>query len=263
MTHTEDDKTLDEMEQNLNDLDPNDLHTETKKDDDSSKEDEDDSNADDKADDTNPDDKSDDDKSDDDWEDDDKWDDPNPDKDEEQKKEDKKTWVKKLLSQRNESREEAKALKEELAEANERLEKIKKWELDDDFDDDADKDLALIDAKQDVKLVQRDINKVEKGIDKTRTSELEDFMTANPDLDDLKDDITKFAKENPNLSMDNVSKLVIAETDPTRLLDEQQINKLKWGLKVWGRDNKTTTSKPSIDTMNTDQMEAELESQFG
>ena len=170
--------------------------------------------------------------------------------------------VKKLLSQRNAARDEVKEYKKELDTANERIKKILAWDDDEEFDNDADRDLALIDAKQDAKLIERDIKKVEKKMDTDRTSELSDFMSDNPDLKDLETEIETFAKENPNLSMNHIRKIVLSDSDPLKLVDQQTKNKMKGWFDAWWKTVTTATSNKSVDDMSTAELEAELENQF-
>lgn len=161
----------------------------------------------------------------------------------------KLTGVQKLLHQRSELRQDNDRLKTELEEAREQLRKLKAWELDSEFFDaawevDAEKKSeAIQDAKIKNMLIERDYNQSNNRITNSREVELAQFFIENPDLWDIKSDIIDYAERHKDLDIEDVKYLVLSRVDPTRLLDQQTRNKLKWWFDIpW--DTYVPDSKP-------------------
>jgi len=105
-----------------------------------------------------------------------------------------------------------------------------------------------------------------KAIDTTdetkRNAEIEEFFAKNPDLSAKKTEITDLANAYPNLPMDQVNKLRIANTDPVNLLSEQDLNKIKWGYNLAWKFDKTKVAWKKPDDMSNEELENELNQQF-
>jgi hypothetical protein len=87
-------------------------------------------------------------------------------------------------------------------------------------------------------------------------AEIWEFLNANPELLSNKQEIMDLAKSYPNLPMDQVQKLRFANTNPSKLMTEQDINKFRWWFNMAGNFDRAgnATSDPTKMT------DAELES---
>lgn len=163
-------------------------------------------------------------------------------KEEEQKPEDKEKKtpesIKKLLHQRSELRQDNDRLNSELAEAKELIRKLRSWELDSEFKnsegevDLEKKEEAIQDASFNSKMIERELNNSNRAISNTRETELAKFFIDNPDLNDVRDEITSYANAHKDLDIEDIRYLVLSKIDPTRLLDEQTKNKLSGNYSI-------------------------------
>lgn len=105
-------------------------------------------------------------------------------------------------------------------------------------------------------------NSIDSVDETTRAEEIGEFLNKNPELIANKDEIMELAKSYPTLPMEQVKKLRIAETDPLKLLSEQDVNKIKWGYNLaWKFDWSKVNWKDPKD-MNDDELEKSLQDTF-
>ena len=146
--------------------------------------------------------------------------------------------IKKLLHQRSELRQDNDRLNSELAEAKELIRKLRSWELDSEFKnsegevDLEKKEEAIQDASFNSKMIERELNNSNRVISNTRETELAKFFIDNPDLNDVRDEITSYANAHKDLDIEDIRYLVLSKIDPTRLLDEQTKNKLSGNYSI-------------------------------
>lgn len=146
--------------------------------------------------------------------------------------------IKKLLHQRSELRQDNDRLNSELAEAKELIRKLRSWELDSEFKnsegevDLEKKEEAIQDASFNSKMIERELNNSNRAISNTRETELAKFFIDNPDLNDVRDEITSYANAHKDLDIEDIRYLVLSKIDPTRLLDEQTKNKLSGNYSI-------------------------------
>ena len=146
--------------------------------------------------------------------------------------------IKKLLHQRSELRQDNDRLNSELAEAKELIRKLRSWELDSEFKnsegevDLEKKEEAIQDASFNSKMIERELNNSNRTINTTRETELAKFFIDNPDLNDVRDEITSYANAHKDLDIEDIRYLVLSKIDPTRLLDEQTKNKLSGNYSI-------------------------------
>lgn len=192
-------------------------------------------------------------------------------KEEEQKPEDKEKKtpesIKKLLHQRSELRQDNDRLNSELAEAKELIRKLRSWELDSEFKnsegevDLEKKEEAIQDASFNSKMIERELNNSNRAISNTRETELAKFFIDNPDLNDVRDEITSYANAHKDLDIEDIRYLVLSKIDPTRLLDEQTKNKLSGNYSIpWkSYDWKDEQKEEDYNTMSLDKMQKLIE----
>jgi len=185
----------------------------------------------------------------------------------ESKKEPSKN-IKKLLNQRNEAREEVKNLKDEVKKKDERIKKLENWELDDEFKDEdwevdeVKRDRALIKAENEKLIIERELSKSTKDLDNERNQKLAEFIDKNPDLSEIKDDIKAYAEKHQEMDIDDIATLIIAKSDPLKLLDEQTKNKLKGGYWLGWKDKSIDNNKKGVENMSDEELESELTKQY-
>lgn len=175
--------------------------------------------------------------------------------------------IKKLLHQRSELRQDNDRLNAELAEAKELIRKLRSWELDSEFKnsdgelDEAKKNEAIQDASFNSKIIERELNNSNKSLDSTRELEMAKFLVENPDLVDVKEELTAYANAHKDLDIEDIKYLVLSKIDPTRLLDEQTKNKLSgnysipWKSYDWKEENKEEDPKK----MSLDKLQKKVE----
>jgi HD-like signal output (HDOD) protein len=78
-------------------------------------------------------------------------------------------------------------------------------------------------------IIERELSKSTKDLDNERNQKLAEFIDKNPDLSEIKDDIKAYAEKHQEMDIDDIATLIIAKSDPLKLLDEQTKNKLKGG----------------------------------
>ena len=175
--------------------------------------------------------------------------------------------IKKLLHQRSELRQDNDRLNAELAEAKELIRKLRSWELDSEFKnaewelDEAKKNEAIQDASFNSKIIERELNNSNKSLDTNRELEMAKFLVENPDLVDVKEELTAYANAHKDLDIEDIKYLVLSKIDPTRLLDEQTKNKLSgnysipWKSYDWKEENKEEDPKK----MSLDKLQKKVE----
>ena len=125
-----------------------------------------------------------------------------------------------------------------MAEAKELIRKLRSWELDSEFKnsegevDLEKKEEAIQDASFNSKMIERELNNSNRAISNTRETELAKFFIDNPDLNDVRDEITSYANAHKDLDIEDIRYLVLSKIDPTRLLDEQTKNKLSGNYSI-------------------------------
>lgn len=175
--------------------------------------------------------------------------------------------IKKLLHQRSELRQDNDRLKTELDEAKELIRKLRSWELDSEFKnsdwevDEAKKNEAIQDASFNSKIIERELNNSNKNLDSNRESEMAKFLLDNPDLVDVKDELTAYANAHKDLDIEDIKYLVLSKIDPTRLLDEQTKNKLSGNYSIpWkSYDWKEETKEEDPKKMSLDKLQKKVE----
>lgn len=175
--------------------------------------------------------------------------------------------IKKLLHQRSELRQDNDRLKTELDEAKELIRKLRSWELDSEFKnsdwevDEAKKNEAIQDASFNSKIIERELNNSNKNLDNNRESEMAKFLLDNPDLVDVKDELTAYANAHKDLDIEDIKYLVLSKIDPTRLLDEQTKNKLSGNYSIpWkSYDWKEEAKEEDPKKMSLDKLQKKVE----
>lgn len=95
-----------------------------------------------------------------------------------------------------------------------------------------------------------------------RTAEIGDFFAENPELLANKGEIMDLANAYPTLPMDQVNKLRIANTDPTKLLSEQDVNKIKWWFNLAWKFDRTKVAGKATKDMTDEELESSLNDTF-
>lgn len=175
--------------------------------------------------------------------------------------------IKKLLHQRSELRQDNDRLKTELDEAKELIRKLRSWELDSEFKnaegelDEAKKNEAIQDASFNSKIIERELNNSNKNLDSNRELEMAKFLVDNPDLVDVKEELTAYANAHKDLDIEDIKYLVLSKIDPTRLLDEQTKNKLSGNYSIpWkSYDWKEETKEEDPKKMSLDKLQKKVE----
>lgn len=105
-------------------------------------------------------------------------------------------------------------------------------------------------------------NAIDTTDETKRTAEIWDFFAKNPELLANKSEIMDLANAYPALPMDQVNKLRVANTDPMKLLTEQDVNKIKWWFNLAGKFDKTRVAGKKAQDMSDDELEASLNDTF-
>lgn len=98
--------------------------------------------------------------------------------------------------------------------------------------DEAKKNEAIQDASFNSKIIERELNNSNKNLDSNRELEMAKFLVDNPDLVDVKEELTAYANAHKDLDIEDIKYLVLSKIDPTRLLDEQTKNKLSGNYSI-------------------------------
>lgn len=201
--------------------------------------------------------------------------DPNPKKEWDPDKKEVPDSIKTLLSKKNEEKrlkvealETVKKQSDKIAELEKTIADLKNPKEDDTMSDEernqklqeAISRKAIAEEKKEEAL---DKSKTIETIDETkRTAELWDFFTKNPELLANKQEIMDLANAYPTLPMDQVHKLRTANTDPLKLLSEQDVNKIKWGFNLAWKFDTSKGAKKDPKDMNDEELEKSLQDQF-
>lgn len=159
--------------------------------------------------------------------------------------------IQKLLSQRRAANERADALEAENKQLNDRIAELE-----------AKKDLtpeeqeALLDAKMDKKLNERDLKFEQRQQEREIKREFSDFMSNHPELSSHKADFEKAKQNHPNLSMDQIHLLWLQENNPEGI--SQMFSQKKQGYGVAWHGGVSGWANKSYESMS----DAELESQI-
>jgi hypothetical protein len=125
------------------------------------------------------------------------------------------------------------ALKQELAEKEAEIEKLRQsngWEINED----------LINSIVEKKLAEAQSKQELDQSDKA-------FYQQNPNAQEYKDDIQSMSEQHPTLSLDAIYKLVLADKNPSALLDEATKNKMSHKDSLKGRDVNWMPSRKNDD----------------
>lgn len=140
---------------------------------------------------------------------------------------------------------------------------------DDDTMSDSEREEKLLKAMNKVSIAE---DKRDDALEKTKTidttdetirlTEVWEFLNQNPELIADKAEIVDLAKSYPTLPMDQVHKLRLANTDPSKLISEQERNKIKWWYNLAGQFDRSKTDWKDPSKMSDDELEASLQSTF-
>lgn len=184
-------------------------------------------------------------------------------------------WIKKLLEKKNNE----KKLKEEalkvvadkekiIADQQKIIDELKNPKDDDNMSDE-ERQAKLQEAitkktiAEDKKDEALEKSKSIDSVDETkRSEEIWEFLNKNPELLANKEEIMDLAKSYPTLPMEQVHKLRVAETDPLKLLSEQDINKIKWWYNLAWKFDKSKVNWKDPNDMNDDELEKSLQDSF-
>ena len=121
-----------------------------------------------------------------------------------EQKQKKPNKIAKILSQKNQAKEEANYYKKQAEDLQDKLQKLQEWG-------------EFWTEEYIETLIQKTVNEREA---------LNEYFEQNPEIKQYKNEILEYSK-NTNLSIDKATKLYLAENNPTLLLDEQTRNKNK------------------------------------
>lgn len=183
--------------------------------------------------------------------------------------------IKTLLSKKNEEKRlKEDALKtvtkqsDKIAELEKTIEALKNPKDDDTMSDEergqklqeAISKKAIAEEKKEEALEN---SKAIETLDETkRTAEMWDFFTKNPELLANKEEIMDLATAYPTLPMEQVQKLRIANTDPMKLLSEQDVHKIKWWFNLAWKFDRSKGWEKDPNKMTDDELEKSLQDTF-
>ena len=176
-------------------------------------------------------------------------------------------WIENLLSKNNALKDKVKNKDEIIAQKDKEIYDLKHPKDDDGLTDEqrqeqinektVDKKLAES-QKQDALDAIKDN---EQEADGARNDEIQEVLSEHPDIMKAKDQFLALAKEHPNLSPERLAKLWYAENDPSKLLDEQTINKMKWWFNLAWKYKWEWKAKPASQ-MTDEELEWNLTKEF-
>jgi len=159
--------------------------------------------------------------------------------------------IQKLLEKRKEDRTKISSLEGQITEMTQ---KIKDLEAKKDATlTDEQRAEALIDAKMDQKLLQRDLQLKQELAEEGRGKEFNSFMKQHPELAQHREDFEQAHKNNPNLSLEHIHLIWLKENNPDAIAWLVWQKKESYGL-AWKSSSGATKSDASKMT------DAELES---
>lgn len=201
--------------------------------------------------------------------------DPNPKKDWDPEKEPIKKSIETLLAKKNEERrlknEALKTVADKdkiIADQQKTIDELKNPKDDDSMtDEERSQKLQEAITKKTIAEEKRDealntSNSIDTVDETKRTAEIGEFFTANPELLANKQEIMDLANSYPTLPMDQVNKLRTANTDPLKLLSEQDVNKIKWGFNLAWKYDKSRINWKDPKDMSDDELESSLQQTF-
>lgn len=148
----------------------------------------------------------------------------------------------KLISKKNK-------WKEKYTQANEKLQQLQNWELDDSYESERDRDMDIV-------ATQSDVTMAKTQMEEAAEEEKEAFFAENPFARENQADVLALAEKH-NLETWDAYKLFLANNHPDKLYDVQKMNQKAGGIgMIPGGSSRGAWS--TFENMTTDEMEKTL-----
>jgi len=118
--------------------------------------------------------------------------------------------------------------KDKYNQTKQELDALKSWERDIDFEDERERDLAILEAQNEVTYAKNRSEEISE-------QEIEDFYMVNTDAKEIKEDIDKIMDQYW-MDINDAYKFHLSKTDPQKLYDQQKANQAKgWNGMMWSQ----------------------------
>jgi hypothetical protein len=114
--------------------------------------------------------------------------------------------------------------KEKFMQASERLNQLQAWELDDSFDSERDRDMAIVATQSETTLARSQMEEAE-------AEERDSFYTENPFARENLNSIEELAEKH-SLDTESAYKLFLANNHPEKLYDVHKARQKDWGFSM-------------------------------